>query len=61
MLKSSRLGGWTEKILYSFNPTQNNDGSEPFAGLIFDAAGNLYSTTAGGGPTAKTGIYQSLA
>jgi uncharacterized repeat protein (TIGR03803 family) len=35
-------GGWTEKILHSFS---NKGGSEPKAGLIFDAVGNLYGTT----------------
>jgi uncharacterized repeat protein (TIGR03803 family) len=40
-------GSWTEKVLYSF--TGGIDGSSPEAGLIFDAAGNLYGTTASGG------------
>ncbi len=39
--------GWAESVLYSF--TGGADGSGPFAGLIFDSAGNLYSTTWGGG------------
>ena len=40
-------GGWTEKILYSFDGA---DGSAPFeAGVIFDEAGNLYGTTNYGG------------
>ena len=30
-------------VLYSF--TGGSDGSQPFAGLIFDNAGNLYGTT----------------
>jgi uncharacterized repeat protein (TIGR03803 family) len=41
-------GGWTEKILHSFN-FDGNDGSYPLARLIFDAAGNLYGTTDQGG------------
>jgi len=41
-------GSWSESVLYSFNDT-NNDGNAPYAGLIFDAVGNLYGTTAGGG------------
>ena len=43
-------GSWTEQVLYSFCPqTDCADGSTPTAGLIFDASGNLYSTTAYGG------------
>src|ERR1017187_5215686 len=41
-------GGWTETVLHSFD-LNGTDGSQPFAGLIFDAAGNLYGTTYGGG------------
>jgi uncharacterized repeat protein (TIGR03803 family) len=41
-------GIWTESILHSFN-YGNTDGYEPYAGLIFDAAGDLYGTTSGGG------------
>jgi uncharacterized repeat protein (TIGR03803 family) len=40
-------GGWEEKVLYQF--TGGKDGGFPFAGLIFDAAGNLYGTTTYGG------------
>ena len=36
-----------EKVLHSFG--KGKDGVEPFAGLIFDAAGNLYGTTSEGG------------
>ncbi len=41
-------GGWTQKVLHSFN-NNGSDGYLPYASLIFDAAGNLYGTTAGGG------------
>lgn len=37
-------GGWTEKVLYSFDPSVG-DGNNPYAGLTFDTAGNLYGTT----------------
>jgi uncharacterized repeat protein (TIGR03803 family) len=40
-------GGWTEKVLHSFG--SSTDGTSPWAGLIFDKAGNLYGTTRGGG------------
>ncbi len=40
-------GGWTEKMLFNFD--NGIDGSQPLASLIFDAAGNLYGTTYGGG------------
>ncbi|MGA8153424.1 MAG: choice-of-anchor tandem repeat GloVer-containing protein [Terriglobales bacterium] len=40
--------GWTEKVLHSFN-SNGKDGYNPYANLIFDAAGNLYGTTCNGG------------
>lgn len=40
-------GGWTEHVLHKF--TGGKDGGVPFAGVIFDAAGNLYGTTTKGG------------
>jgi uncharacterized repeat protein (TIGR03803 family) len=40
-------GGWKETLLYSF--ASEADGSDPSAGLVFDASGNLYGTTFGGG------------
>jgi len=47
-------GRWTEKVLYSFCASFFQScpgGSGPQAGLIFDATGNLYGTTASGGST----------
>ena len=35
-------GHWTEAILHNFN---DHDGDLPHAGLVFDAAGNLYGMT----------------
>ncbi len=39
--------GWKMKVLYNF--TGGSDGGHPEDGLTFDAAGNLYGTTGGGG------------
>jgi uncharacterized repeat protein (TIGR03803 family) len=47
-LSPKKGGGWTEKVLHSFN-FNGTDAAEPLAGLTLDAAGNLYGTTAYGG------------
>jgi uncharacterized repeat protein (TIGR03803 family) len=49
-------GGWTEKVLYSFN-ANGTDGYSPEAGLIIDAAGNLYGTTYAGGTSSGCAPY----
>jgi uncharacterized repeat protein (TIGR03803 family) len=41
-------GGWTESIVYSFAGGKN-DGSWPYAGVVFGKSGNLYGTTYQGG------------
>ncbi len=41
-------GEWTEKILHSFGES-DTDGAQPYSTLVFDATGNLYGTTLGGG------------
>jgi uncharacterized repeat protein (TIGR03803 family) len=57
---SRGTNGWSEKILHSFQGG-SNDGSEPFAGIVFDAAGNIYGTTeVGGNPLAGT-VYELVA
>ncbi len=43
-LTPNQDGSWTESVLHSFN---SSDGAYPSAGLIFDAAGNLYGTPTG--------------
>jgi uncharacterized repeat protein (TIGR03803 family) len=51
-LSPLKKGKWAEKILYSFQG--GSDGSDPLAGLVFDAAGNLYGTTRGLGRPSGT-------
>jgi uncharacterized repeat protein (TIGR03803 family) len=48
-------GGWTEQPLYTFS---GPDGSQPFAGIIFDKAGNMYGTTAQGGANGYGTVYE---
>ncbi len=50
-------GKWTEKILHSF-VGNGSDGVGPYAGLIFDSAGNLYNTSFAGG--AGLGLYGTV-
>jgi uncharacterized repeat protein (TIGR03803 family) len=47
-----------KSILYSFKG--GSDGSSPDGGLILDAAGNFYGTTAGGGSTYNSGTVFKL-
>ncbi len=43
----AELCPWTETVLYRF--TGSSDGANPTGDVIFDAAGNIYGTTQGGG------------
>ena len=54
-LTPSAGGNWTENVLHEFTGT---DGAGPLASLIFDAAGNLYSTTAAGGTYNKGTVFE---
>jgi len=47
-LTHNKNGSWTESTIYSF---QGSDGEGPAASLVFDKNGNLYGTTASGGPS----------
>jgi uncharacterized repeat protein (TIGR03803 family) len=49
-------GTWTESVLHRFD---FQDGVNPTAGLVFDAAGNLFGTTYGGG-SANAGVVFEL-
>ena len=50
-------GGWTEKILHSFN-NNGKDGTIPYFGVVLDAAGNLYGTTYSGGIHGAGAIFE---
>ena len=52
----ARQGGdWVETILYRF---QGGEAATPEAGLIFDAAGNLYGTTSHGGASNDGTVFK---
>jgi uncharacterized repeat protein (TIGR03803 family) len=55
-LTRSASGGWTETTLHSFG--HGKDGSVPVAGLIFNAAGNLYGTDWYGGAYDDGTVYE---
>ena len=55
---STKGGAWTEKVLYSF--AGGSDGESPVAGLVLDAAGNLYGTTFFGGTTNAGTVFQLM-
>jgi uncharacterized repeat protein (TIGR03803 family) len=58
-LTPTQGGGWTEQVLYSFNYS-GTSGADPDAGVILDAAGNLYGTTAAGGASGSYGTVYEL-
>lgn len=49
---------WKETVLYAFSG--GDDGGSPFAGLIFDAAGNLYGTTELGGDRGLGVVFEMM-
>ena len=54
-LAPSQDGSWKESVLHSFN---GSDGRVLYAGLIFDAAGNLYGTTYYGGASDDGTVFK---
>lgn len=49
-------GNWTFQVIYSF--MNSPDGAYPFSTPVFDAAGNLYGTTAYGGTSNVGTVYK---
>ena len=47
---------WTEEVLHNFG--KGEDGADPVAGVAFDAAGNLYGTTSGGGTSGNGTVFE---
>jgi uncharacterized repeat protein (TIGR03803 family) len=48
--------GWTQNVIYAFQG--RSDGGIPIGGLIFDAAGNMYGTTSGGGENGGGTVFE---
>ena len=49
-------GQWTEQPIYTF--AGSPDGATPYAGVIFDTAGNLYGTTTAGGASGNGTVFE---
>ena len=56
-LTPSSNGEWNERVLHNFNDS-STDGVNPSANLIFDSAGNLYSTTLSGGSAGQGTAFE---
>ncbi|MFY9903648.1 MAG: choice-of-anchor tandem repeat GloVer-containing protein [Terriglobales bacterium] len=49
-------GKWTSKLLYSFKG--GSDGARPYAGIVFDASGDIYGTTLSGGTYGEGTVFE---
>lgn len=56
-LSSTPIGGWNERVLYSFGSV-TGDGMYPRAKVTMDASGNLYGTTPLGGAFGQGTVFQ---
>lgn len=57
MFELARVRGvWQAIVLHSFGAAP--DGAAPFAGVVFDGAGNLYGTTSAGGTAGLGTVFQ---
>jgi uncharacterized repeat protein (TIGR03803 family) len=55
-LAPTSQGQWTETVLHRF--TGGTDGATPYAGVILDAAGNVYGATDAGGAAGDGTVYK---
>ena len=56
---SRSSGTWHETVLYDFCAAAScADGATPYSAVIFDAAGNLYGTTLGGGANGGGTVFK---
>ena len=58
--KGKKKGEWIESVLHSFE-SNGKDGNGPWGGVVFDAAGNIYGTTPGGGQYGDGTVYELAA
>ena len=56
-ISSGTNGAWSETVPHSFD---GKNGNEPYGGLIFDAAGNLYGTTTAGGAHKSGTVFEMM-
>ena len=49
-------GGWNYTLLHAFRG--GSDGAYPWAGVVLDASGNIYGTTAGGGNNGDGTVWE---
>lgn len=57
-LTLGKAGTWKEQVLHAFGI--GKDGSNPYAGVLVDAKGNLFGTTINGGANGFGGIVYEL-
>jgi len=58
-LSRNQASGWKESLLQVFDAYPSMSGSSPYGAITFDANGNLYGTTLGGG-THQVGVVYKL-
>lgn len=57
-LTPSAGGTWTETVLYNFGATATDAAFPNSSNVVFDSAGNLYGTTAGGGTSHVGTVFE---